>query len=62
LDFGSFRELMIEAKKQGLTSTDLSSYIRLYNYFRTSGAAEQEIESFIAIVSIADMMTVGGLQ
>jgi hypothetical protein len=29
---------------------DLSSFIRLSNYFKESGASEEEIESFIAIV------------
>ena len=55
LDFGSFRELMVEAKKQGMTPSDLASLTRLYNYFRSSGASENEIESFIANVSTADI-------
>ncbi|MFL6421248.1 MAG: helix-turn-helix domain-containing protein [Nitrososphaeraceae archaeon] len=32
LDFGSFRELMVEAKKQGLTPSELASHFRLYNF------------------------------
>jgi hypothetical protein len=34
LDFGSFRELMIQAKKRGMTLSDLASLTRLYNYFQ----------------------------
>jgi hypothetical protein len=37
LDFGSFRELMVEAKKQGLTPSDLASHVRLYNYLSSRG-------------------------
>jgi hypothetical protein len=55
LDFGSFRELMVEAKKQGLTPSDLASHTRLYNYFRSSGASEEEIESFITRVSTGNI-------
>jgi cell division GTPase FtsZ len=55
LDFGSFRELMAEAKKQGLTPSELASHTRLYNYFRSSGANEEKIESFITRVSTADI-------
>ena len=55
LDFGSFRELMLEAKKQGLTPSELASHTRLYNYFRSSGANEEKIESFITRVSTADI-------
>jgi hypothetical protein len=55
LDFGSFRELMIEAKKREMTPSDLASHTRLYNFFRNSGASEDEIESFIANVSPNDV-------
>jgi hypothetical protein len=55
LDFGSFRELMLEAKKQGLTPSELASHTRLYNYFNSSGTSEEEIESFITRVSIGDI-------
>jgi hypothetical protein len=55
LDFGSFRELMVEAKKQGLTPSDLASHYRLYNYFRSSGTSEDQIESFIANVSTGNI-------
>ncbi|MFL6327381.1 MAG: hypothetical protein ACJ71I_07890 [Nitrososphaeraceae archaeon] len=34
-----------------MTPNDLASYFRLYNYFRSSGAAEEDIESFIANIS-----------
>jgi hypothetical protein len=37
LDFASFRELMVEAKKRGMAPSDLASHARLYNYFRSSG-------------------------
>ena len=40
----SFRELTIEAKKRGMTPSDLASFIKLYNFFRKSGAKENEIE------------------
>ena len=47
---------MVEAKKEGLTPRDLASHIRLYSYFRKSGAAEEdEIESFITNVSTNDV-------
>jgi hypothetical protein len=49
-DLGTVRELAVEANKQGLSLKDLASLIRLYNYFRESGASEEEIESFIAKV------------
>src|SRR5919204_1730607 len=51
LDFGSFRELMVEAKKRGMTPRDLASHFRLFNYLVKSGASENEIESFITNVN-----------
>jgi hypothetical protein len=48
LDFASFRELMLEAKREGLTPSDLASHVRVNNYLVKSGAAEDKIESFIA--------------
>jgi hypothetical protein len=51
LDFASFRELMVDAKKRGMTPHDLASHFRLYSYFRKSGAAEEEVESFITNVN-----------
>ncbi|MFL6319620.1 MAG: hypothetical protein ACJ72Q_04035 [Nitrososphaeraceae archaeon] len=47
LDLDSFRGLMVEVKKRSMTPNDLASYFRLYNYFRSSGAAVEDIESFI---------------
>jgi hypothetical protein len=47
----SFRELTLEAKKRGMTPNDLASFFRLYNFFRISGAKENEIESFIINVN-----------
>jgi hypothetical protein len=55
LDFASFRELMVEAKKLGMTPSDLASHTRLYDYFRTSGASEDQIESFITNISTNDV-------
>src|SRR5215212_11157971 len=50
-DLDSFRELMLEAKKRGITSSDLASFFRLFNFFRGSGAKENEIESFITNIN-----------
>jgi hypothetical protein len=47
----SFRELTVEAKKRGMNSSDLASFFRLYNFFRSSGAKENEIESFITNIN-----------
>jgi hypothetical protein len=47
LDLDSFRELMVEVKKQGLTPSDLASHFRLNIYLLKSGAVEEELESFI---------------
>src|SRR5919204_6978175 len=55
LDFASFRELMVEAKKEGLTPSDLASHVRLNNYLVKSGAAEDEIESFIVNISTSNL-------
>jgi hypothetical protein len=55
LDFVSFRELMIEAKKEGLTPSDLASHVRLYNYLLSSGAAGKKIESFIDNVNTSNL-------
>jgi len=46
-DIDSARELAVEAKKQGLSVSDLAHHIRLRNFFIKSGAAEEKIESFI---------------
>ena len=50
-DLDSFRDLTLESKKRGLTSSDLASFFRLYNFFRGSGAKENEIESFITNIN-----------
>jgi hypothetical protein len=50
-ELDSFRELTLQAKKRGMTSSDLTSFIRMYNFFRGSGAKENEIESFITNVN-----------
>ena len=36
-DLDSFTELTLEAKKRGLTSSDLASFFRLYNFFQRLG-------------------------
>jgi hypothetical protein len=46
-DLDSFRELALEAKKREMTTSDLASFFRLYNFFRNSRVKENEIESFI---------------
>ena len=51
VDLDSFRELMIEARKRSITSSDLASHFRLFNYLVKSGAAEQEVESFVTNVN-----------
>ena len=51
LDLESFRELTIEAKKRGMSPSDLASFFRLFNFFRNSGAAEKEVESFITNIN-----------
>jgi len=50
-DLDSFRELTLEAKKRGMTPSDLASFFRLYNFFRGSRAKENEIESFITHIN-----------
>jgi hypothetical protein len=54
-EFDSARELALEVRKQGLTMSELSSHVRLYNFIKSSGAAEDKIESFIANVSTYDV-------
>ena len=51
LDLDSFRELTLEAKKRGISSSELASFFRMYNFFRSSGAKENEIESFITNIN-----------
>jgi hypothetical protein len=50
-DLDSFRELTLEAKKRGMSPRDLASFFRLYNFFRGSGAKENEVESFISNIN-----------
>jgi hypothetical protein len=42
---------VLEAKKQSMTLGDLASHFRLFDYLVKSGAAEQEVESFITNVN-----------
>jgi uncharacterized protein (UPF0335 family) len=51
LDLDSFRELTLEAKKRGLSTSDLASFCRLYSFFRGSGAKENEVEAFITNIN-----------
>lgn len=46
-DFESVRGLAIEIRKQGLTFANLSSLLRLYNFFRECSARQDQIEAFI---------------
>ena len=39
--------MTLEARKRGISPSNLASFFRLYNFFRGSGAKENEIESFI---------------
>ena len=50
-DLDSFRELTLEAKKRGISSSGLASFFRIYNFFQGSGAKESEIESFITNIN-----------
>ncbi len=50
-DLDSFRELILEARKRRMTPADLASFFNLYNFFRNSGAKENEIESFITNIN-----------
>jgi hypothetical protein len=54
-EFDSSRELALAAKKQGLNLADLASNFRLHHFIKTSGAAEDKLESFIANVSSGDV-------
>lgn len=54
-EFDLARELALEVMKQGLTLSELSSHIRLYNFIKTSGLAEDKIESFITNINSGDV-------
>src|ERR687887_647990 len=45
-EFDSARELALQVRKQGLNLSELASNFRLCNFIRSSGAAEEDIESF----------------
>jgi hypothetical protein len=55
LDFDSIRQLAVEARQQDWNLSDLASHARLYNFFRNSGAAEEDIESFIDNINSRDV-------
>jgi hypothetical protein len=54
-DLDSVRELAVDAKKHGLSLSDLASHFRLYNFFRKSAASEEKIESFISKINSSDI-------
>jgi hypothetical protein len=50
-EFDAARELALQVRKQGLNLSDLASNFRLHNFMKNSGAAEQEVESFITYIN-----------
>jgi hypothetical protein len=54
-EFDSARQLALEVRKQGLTMSELSLHVRLYNFIRSSGAAEDKIESFVDNINSSDL-------
>ncbi len=50
-DLDSFRLLTVEAKKRGISPSNLASFFRVYNFFKNSGAAEKDVESFITNIN-----------
>jgi hypothetical protein len=55
LDFDSIRQLAIEARQHDLNLSELASNFRLHNFIKNSGAAEDEIESFIDNINSGDV-------
>jgi hypothetical protein len=54
-DFESVRELALEIRKQGLNLSDSAFHIRLYKYFRESGVAEEQTESFVTNINSSEI-------
>src|SRR5919197_1077572 len=54
-EFDSAREIALAAKKQGLNLSDLASNFRLHNFIKTSGAALEDIESFIVNIRTSNL-------
>jgi hypothetical protein len=54
-EFDSTRELALQARKQGLNLSDLASNFRIHNFIKKSGAAEEDIESFIVNTASSDL-------
>src|ERR671932_101411 len=54
-EFDAARELALQAKKQGLNLSELASNFRLHNFIKTSGASEDQVESFVTNISFNDM-------
>ena len=55
-EFNAARELALAAKKQGLNLSDLASNFRLHNFIKSSGAAEEDIESFIVNITTSGLL------
>jgi hypothetical protein len=43
--------LTLEARKRGISPSNLASFFRLYNFFKNSWAAEKDVESFITNIN-----------
>jgi DNA polymerase III delta prime subunit len=54
-DFDSIRQLAIEARQHGLNLSELASNFRIHNFIKTSGLAEEDIESFITNIISGDV-------
>jgi hypothetical protein len=54
-EFEAARELALQARKQGLNLPDLASNFRLRNFIKSSGAAEDKIESFIDNINSSNL-------
>jgi len=55
LEFDSRRQLAVDARQRGLNLAELAWHFRLYDYFIKSGAAEEEIETFVTNVRSSDL-------
>src|ERR1051325_1134735 len=52
-DLDSFRELTLEAKKRGMTTADLASFFKIYNFFRGSGERKMRLNHLLPILILA---------
>jgi hypothetical protein len=55
LDFDSIRQLAVEAIQHDWNFANLASHARLYNFIKTSGNSEDQIESFITNISSTEL-------